>query len=335
NYTPTSTVAGTVFTWSRAAVAGISNPATSGTGGISEKLINTTNAAIDVVYVYALIANGCSQTQSLVVTVSPASDCGVNSSITAKFNHHTIKAGRFIWFNSSLKLKKHDKKKDKSPVVIHVSNSWISFKANGRDYKLRVPDSYIRFDKDVQEAGARFVNNRWEIVAPIDFDKDVFMGGLAYKVPSNLPGHIKNVKWTSDISISKGVEISWRWAAATYTQLGTHDNLDVKSAGDKKGGPHHNGNHVGTPENFTAYLVPGATGNGKKDFTGKHSPRKNIHCKNKDDHSQHDEHDDGDEDDEDDNKPITRLIRTIRSLVPLAALNQGNEKLEIKISPNP
>src|SRR5690606_32633515 len=107
---------------------------------------------------------------------------------------------------------------------------------------------------------------------------------------------------------------------------------------DKKGGPHHNGNHVGTPENYTAYLVPGATGNGKKDFIGKYSPRKKIHCKNKDDHSQHDDHDDddGDEDDDDDNgKPVTRLIRKIKSLVPLAALNQGNDKLEINISPNP
>ena len=337
SYTPTSTVAGTVFTWTRAAVAGISNPASSGPGGISEQLINTTSAPIDVVYVYTLDANGCTQTQSLVVTVNPASDCGVNSSITSKFNHHTIPAGRFIWFNSSLKLKKLDKKKDRSPAVIHVSNSWINFKANGRDYKLRVPDSYIRFDKDVQTASAAFVNNRWEIVVPIGYDKDVFMGGLAYKVPRNLPGHIKNVKWTSDISLSKGVEISWRWAAATYTQLGTHDKLDVKPSDDKKGGPHHHGNHVGTPENFISYLVPGASSNGKKDFVGKYSPRKKIHCKNKNDHSQHDDHDDGDDgdDDDDDGKPITRLIRKIRSLVPLAALNQGNHKLEINVSPNP
>jgi len=59
-YTPTSATSGTSFTWTRAAVSGISNAAANGTGAITETLTNTTNAAITVSYVYTLSANGCS-----------------------------------------------------------------------------------------------------------------------------------------------------------------------------------------------------------------------------------------------------------------------------------
>ncbi|NBX28347.1 MAG: hypothetical protein EBR55_08935, partial [Chitinophagia bacterium] len=71
NYTPTSATAGTTYTWSRAAVAGISNTSASGTGVISETLLNTTNAAVTTTYILSLTANGCSNTQSVDVTVNP------------------------------------------------------------------------------------------------------------------------------------------------------------------------------------------------------------------------------------------------------------------------
>jgi hypothetical protein len=71
NYTATSATAGTAFSWSRADVVGISNIAATGTGNISEALINTTTAPIVVTYVYTLAANGCSRTQNVVVTVNP------------------------------------------------------------------------------------------------------------------------------------------------------------------------------------------------------------------------------------------------------------------------
>src|SRR5262249_55015824 len=57
NYTPTSATAGTSFTWSRSVIPGISNPAASGTGNISETLINTTASTIVVTYTYKLQAN--------------------------------------------------------------------------------------------------------------------------------------------------------------------------------------------------------------------------------------------------------------------------------------
>ena len=70
-YTPLSATAGTTYAWSRAAVTGITNTAATGTGSISETLTNSTQAPINVTYVYTLTANGCTNTQNLVVTVNP------------------------------------------------------------------------------------------------------------------------------------------------------------------------------------------------------------------------------------------------------------------------
>jgi gliding motility-associated-like protein/uncharacterized repeat protein (TIGR01451 family) len=80
SYTPTSGVSGTTFTWTRAAIAGISNPASAGANTINETLINTTNAPIVVNYVYTLIANACvnTTTYNVAVTVNP-SPIGTNA----------------------------------------------------------------------------------------------------------------------------------------------------------------------------------------------------------------------------------------------------------------
>jgi gliding motility-associated-like protein len=71
SYIPSSGVSGTSFSWSRAAINGISNVAASGIGNISEVLTNTTSDPINVVYVYQLTANGCSNTENVTVTVNP------------------------------------------------------------------------------------------------------------------------------------------------------------------------------------------------------------------------------------------------------------------------
>jgi Fungalysin metallopeptidase (M36)/Fungalysin/Thermolysin Propeptide Motif len=76
-YAATSNISGTTFSWTRTAVAGITNPADSANSGIiNETLINTTNAPITVNYVFKLSPNGCGQTgtvqQTMQVVVNPA-----------------------------------------------------------------------------------------------------------------------------------------------------------------------------------------------------------------------------------------------------------------------
>jgi hypothetical protein len=82
HYTPASLTAGTTFSWSRAAVSGITNIAANGIDDPNEQLENTTALPITVTYVYTLTANGCSNTQSVAVIVNPSPKLNSASSAT-------------------------------------------------------------------------------------------------------------------------------------------------------------------------------------------------------------------------------------------------------------
>ncbi|HWZ15670.1 MAG TPA: PKD-like domain-containing protein, partial [Mucilaginibacter sp.] len=74
NYTIGSNVAGTTFTWSRAAVAGINGgaPLNGTTSSITETLTNSTNAPVTVTYAITPTANGCAgPVFNYRVTVNP------------------------------------------------------------------------------------------------------------------------------------------------------------------------------------------------------------------------------------------------------------------------
>jgi len=74
NYIITASIPATTFSWSRAIVAGISNPAVTNqtSGTITETLINTGSAAVNVTYIITPAANGCTgQPFNYVVTVNP------------------------------------------------------------------------------------------------------------------------------------------------------------------------------------------------------------------------------------------------------------------------
>ncbi len=70
-YHPTSDLPGTVFSWSRAAVAGISNSVATGNDDINEVLLNTTSNPLIVTYIYTLTSNGCLSTKNIAVAVNP------------------------------------------------------------------------------------------------------------------------------------------------------------------------------------------------------------------------------------------------------------------------
>jgi hypothetical protein len=70
SYEAVPAISGTTLTWSRADVAGISNPAGNGVGDINETLINTTTADVVVPYVYTL-TKGCSTTVTVNATIKP------------------------------------------------------------------------------------------------------------------------------------------------------------------------------------------------------------------------------------------------------------------------
>jgi hypothetical protein len=72
SYMATGPVAGTIYSWTRAAVSGISDTAMSGTGDVHEVLTNITYYDITATYVYTSMANGCAgDTQNVTVDIKP------------------------------------------------------------------------------------------------------------------------------------------------------------------------------------------------------------------------------------------------------------------------
>lgn len=73
-YTPTSTIPGATFAWTRPAVPGISNSAITAAqfSDPNETLDNTTAAPINVAYNYVVTNNGCDQNYVVTVPVKPA-----------------------------------------------------------------------------------------------------------------------------------------------------------------------------------------------------------------------------------------------------------------------
>jgi gliding motility-associated-like protein len=161
NYAITSDVDSVTYTWSRPAIAGISNPAklNQTTTFIVDTLINTTPGAIGVVYNITPIKNGCPGAgfnfTALVVPPSPKPNANSNSPIcinsTIKLNADLIQGATYSWvgpngFTSSVQ----------APTITNAT------KANAGVYVLTVnsnacpslPDSVIVSVDDFPQANA-------------------------------------------------------------------------------------------------------------------------------------------------------------------------------------
>ena len=87
SYTPTCSISTATFTWTRAAVTGISNAAiTNGSGTvITETLINTTLNPVNVVYKITPVVSGCSNSTPMDVTITINPTAVITSSATANY----------------------------------------------------------------------------------------------------------------------------------------------------------------------------------------------------------------------------------------------------------
>ena len=97
NYTPASGTAAAVASWSRVEVAGVSNPASVGSGAISETLINTTPLPVVVNYLNILDINGCTHSETIPVTVNPLPVLSTPTTTTPRcdstlFNYNPVSA---------------------------------------------------------------------------------------------------------------------------------------------------------------------------------------------------------------------------------------------------
>ena len=191
------------------------------------------------------------------------------SSLAANFNGTAIPAGDTVWFNAVFSATGLPKS---APVTLHVVNGEIDFTAGSTPYRVAVPNGVIVLTPGATSAATSYdpTDNDWDVSAPSGGTGNVFMGGVALPVTSNLPGGIKNVTWTADFwSDTAGITVNWKWAAAVYSSFNTDYNaLGVKPVDNNNMSVYNNGDHAGTPEAFKSFVVAGATGGGGNNFTG-------------------------------------------------------------------
>ena len=87
NFSPIGNITGLPYLWSRDAVAGITNPAGTGTGDINDTLYNITNSPIVVLYHYSLgQGTSCAGDQVISLTVKPLPSLTSSTNVSACSN---------------------------------------------------------------------------------------------------------------------------------------------------------------------------------------------------------------------------------------------------------
>jgi hypothetical protein len=164
-----------------------------------------------------------------------------------------------------------------NPVTIMFTGQTITSANFG---PLPVPDATVIFDPNVTTATTTFSGGMWVTTVPSGLGGNTFLSALAYLVPSNLPGGIKNVTWNGTItSDTPGVTVEWKWGAAVYTSFDSDYNaLGVKPVDDKNASQYKNSDHAATPENFKPFVIGGATGGGGANYTGGLSGTSAVRC---------------------------------------------------------
>jgi len=177
------------------------------------------------------------------------------STISSNFNGIAIAPGSDLWFTAVFSVR------GQNPSVggtVRLVNSSITFIANGVTYHVAVPDAVFTFSP----------------TAPLSFQGDAFLAGVALPLPGGLPGGVTPVAWTGTfLTDMPSATLTWRWGAAAYTSFTSDYNaLQVKPLDDNRATLYANPDHAGTPESRKGFLTGGGRGGGGANYTGSPTP---------------------------------------------------------------
>jgi hypothetical protein len=205
-------------------------------------------------------------------------ECKIDSCILSNFNGTAIPAGRFIWFNSIVKVTGVPAQ----GCVVRFIRGEVLFTANGQNFKLLTQPTRINFSPAATTATTVFdvPTHTWVTTVPVDYTGNIFLNGLAYQVPTALPGGLNPVDFCGVfISTTPGLSFQWKWAAAVYTDFSTDENgICVKPIDGNQDNPYPNSDHAGTPECWKSFVTGGARGGGGSNWTGSYSGTANVSC---------------------------------------------------------
>lgn len=154
SFTPSTNITSTI-NWSRSSLAGISNPASSGTGSISETLINTTSNPIKVIYVLSASANGCSVNgiiDTFIVNPLPVQpQITANGIVTGQIDicngesltlsSNAIGVLSYNWYSNGVKFSQSNNVQINTASIykLTVTNSYSCVSPFSNEIEVRVP----------------------------------------------------------------------------------------------------------------------------------------------------------------------------------------------------
>lgn len=239
-------------------------------------MLKTENGTLRHVCLAAFVA--LSTAGSLYSTSISGPRCMAQTANVSNFNATPINGGSFIWFNANFSVKGIPS----TGTKVFFRNSTIQFAAD-QGYSLIVPNAQITFDPSVKCVTTSYdpVTNTFNTTAPVSGSDEIFLTGRAFAVPASFAsvgGKVTgSVVWQGMLgSDNEGVSVSWKWGAAVYTTFSTDYNalqiLPAHGNACMAGG----GDHAGTPEAFTQFVVGGARGGGGSNFTGSWSGTQDV-----------------------------------------------------------
>ncbi len=192
-----------------------------------------------------------------------------------------IQPGNYIWFNAVLNnVTGLPSGSNPAQVKLYLTDSTISFTANGTNYSVPVPNAVVTFNSasgTTPKTSYDLTNNRWSTSIPASkLTGNTFVTGVAFLVPTDFPTGIQNVSWSAAFSTdTPGIALQWQWAAAVYKSFNTTyatttpTNSNVLGVNAEDGSADTNGTDpAGTPETYKTALIFGATSGGGTDYTG-------------------------------------------------------------------
>jgi phospholipase C len=192
-----------------------------------------------------------------------------------------IASGSDIWFSATADI---TLKESSSATTVFYSGQAVNLElkgGNGIPLSIAAPNSQVVFSPFATSVTTTYTTEGWVTTAPVGFQGNLFIGGVAYQVPTgvNLAGD--RADWTGDFSgTTVSFTLNWKWAGAVYSSLGTstigsaafYNGLGIKPVDSRTGSSYSNNNPAGTPENFIANFVSSATaGFGPAQYVGVYS----------------------------------------------------------------
>jgi hypothetical protein len=203
-----------------------------------------------------------------------------------KFNNTAITAGNYLWFSSVLQV-------SGLPTNATTTILFLNQTITVGNWTVAVPNASVTYHPGTGTAKTVFTSvGEWktDIYIGSGLSGNQFLSGVAFKLPSNLPGGVQNVVWSGSLFANRPVSVNWKWGAAVYSALPVlnpsqpayvdYNSMRVKPVDDSKTSDYLNGDKAGaleaaalllsdgTTTSIKSKLLAGGTGGGGSNYTG-------------------------------------------------------------------